>query len=127
MRKLAFLIAVLTLFSSCRKAEGVGGQATIKGKIWMREYTGGVFNGQQYYAPDHDVYLIYGESNTYYDDKISTSYDGTYEFRNLRPGMYKVFSYTKDPITGNLSPVIKVVEVSGKKDVVEVEEITVFD
>ncbi|HAA01306.1 MAG TPA: hypothetical protein DEP18_04930 [Flavobacteriales bacterium] len=128
MKRILFpsLILLSILFTSCKKEEGVGGMATIKGKIWMKEYTGGVLI-DQYFAPDHDVFIIYGEGNTYYDDKISTSYDGSYEFRYLRPGRYKIFTYTKHEITGNLSPEIRSVEISGKKDVIVLDDITVKD
>ena len=69
---------VLTGFSSCKKVEGPGGAATIKGKL-LKEKT---IAGQTYYydAADEDVYLIYGNEDSFYDDDIKTSYDGTFEF-----------------------------------------------
>lgn len=117
-------VLFLLLFSACQKDEGVGGKATIKGKIYLKNYTGGVLQ-DQYYAPDYDVYIIYGGSNTFYDDNVKTSYDGSFEFRYLRPGTYQIFAYTKDPITGDITPVLQTVEINDKKEIVTLADITV--
>lgn len=47
------------------------------------------------FAQDHEVYLIYGEHD-FYDSRIRTSYDGYFEFTNLIPGKYTVFTYSED-------------------------------
>ena len=46
------------------------------------------------YAPKIDVYIIYGDNVTYGDDQ-KTNYDGSYEFRYLRKGGYKIYAYTR--------------------------------
>ena len=48
----------------------------------------------EYPAPDQDVYLIYGSENTFYDDDVKTSYDGSFEFRYLQKGDYQIFAYS---------------------------------
>lgn len=118
------LLLSLFLFSSCQKEEGIGGKATIKGKIYLKEYVGGVLS-DEYYAPEYDVYIIYGAGNTFYDDDIKTSYDGSFEFRYLRPGTYKVFAYTKHPTTGEITAEIQTVEISDKKEIIELDDIVV--
>ena len=87
-----FLVTIL--ISSCRKVEGPGGSVTIKGIVVERNHVGNaVF---EYPAADQDVYLIYGNENSFYDDDIKTSFDGSFEFRYLQKGDYQVFVYEED-------------------------------
>jgi hypothetical protein len=89
---LIYSIAFLT-FYSCSKYEGQGGAATIKGVVVEQKYNslGNVI--ASYPIPDQDVYIIYGAGKTFYDDDIKTSFDGSFEFRYLRKGVYKIFVY----------------------------------
>jgi len=84
---------VLFLLASCSKVEGPGGSSSIVGKIHVEVYD--VANNliNEYDAPDEDVYLIYGEDDTFYDDDVKTSYDGTFEFKYLQKGSYQLFVY----------------------------------
>jgi hypothetical protein len=83
------------VFSSCRKVEGPGGSVTIKGVVVERNHVGtSIF---EYPAADQDVYLIYGNENTFYDDDVKTSFDGSFEFRYLQKGNYQVFAYQDNP------------------------------
>ena len=86
---------LLMVFSSCRKVEGPGGSVTIKGVVMERNHVGTrVF---EYPAADQDVYLIYGNENSFYDDDLKTSFDGSFEFRYLQKGNYQVFAYQDNP------------------------------
>ncbi|MCF8408993.1 MAG: hypothetical protein K9G36_08485 [Crocinitomicaceae bacterium] len=98
---------------SCSKYEGEGGSATIKGVIREQKYNslGNVI--AEYPIADQDVYIIYGNGNTFYDDDIKTSYDGSFQFRYLKKGSYKIFVY-EDCST---CP-------SGKKEIIVPVEIT---
>jgi hypothetical protein len=71
---------------------------------------------------------VYGDDKSY-SDRTRTSYDGTYEFKYLRPGNYQVFAYSKDSSlqTNALIAVIKNVEIEKKKQEVAVDDIVVFD
>ena len=87
-----FLLTILIY--SCRKVEGPGGSITIKGIVIERNHVGNaVF---EYPAADQDVYLIYGNENSFYDDDIKTSFDGSFEFRYLQKGDYQLFVYEED-------------------------------
>ena len=87
-----FLVSILIY--SCRKVEGPGGSVTIKGIVVERNHVGNaVF---EYPAADQDVYLIYGNENSFYDDDIKTSFDGSFEFRYLQKGDYQVFVYEEN-------------------------------
>jgi hypothetical protein len=86
-------IIALTLFS-CHKEEGEGGRSSVMGKVHVTDVTGGTQG--VYDIPDYDVYIIYGDENDIYDDDMKTNYDGTFEFKNLRAGSYRVYAYTKN-------------------------------
>jgi hypothetical protein len=45
-------------------------------------------------GPDVDVYLIFGEGNNSYTDKLKSNFDGTFTFPNLEKGHYKVYAYS---------------------------------
>lgn len=89
------IFILLMFFSSCRKVEGPGGSVTIKGVVIERNHVGtSIF---EYPAADQDVYIIYGSENSFYDDDVSTSYDGSFEFRYLQKGDYQIFAYQDNP------------------------------
>lgn len=89
------IFILLMVFSSCRKVEGPGGSVTIKGVVVERNHVGtSIF---EYPAADQDVYIIYGSENSFYNDDVSTSYDGSFEFRYLQKGDYQIFAYQDNP------------------------------
>ena len=122
----SFIISTLILsgFSSCTKIEGPGGAATITGKIRKEK----VIAGQSYYydAVDEDVYLIYGSENTFYDDDIKTSFDGSFEFSYLEKGAYQFFVYSdcNSCLSGD-TVFIQDVVINDKKEVVDLGTITI--
>jgi hypothetical protein len=93
MKKLLTFSILFFIFSSCAKYEGEGGSSTIKAVVVEQKYNslGNVI--AEYPIADQDVYIIYGNENTFYDDDVKTSYDGSFEFRYLKKGNYKVFVY----------------------------------
>jgi hypothetical protein len=113
MKSILIFSVVLVVFSACSKYEGQGGAATIKGVVIEQRYNslGNVI--ASYPAPDQDVFIIYGADNSFYDDDVKTSYDGSYEFRYMRKGTYRIFTYEDC----NTCP-------SGKKEVMKEVEIT---
>jgi hypothetical protein len=123
MKPLIFLTSILVLLLSCSKEEGKGGRSSITGKVHMTDISG--MNQGEYDAPDYDVYIIYGDENDIYDDDMKTNFDGTFEFKNLRAGNYRVYAYTID---GNEESGVKAVFKSaeiGKDETVDVGTIEV--
>ncbi len=116
---LTFILAI----ASCNSGSGPGGQATITGKVYVKGnwnstctvYTDSSTGFNSYYAPDIDVYLIYGDEPTY-GDRVKTAPDGTFQFKYLRKGSYTVYSYSKDcnAVSGT-SPSRAEVEITEKK------------
>jgi hypothetical protein len=93
MRRILALVSLLLLSNACSKYEGEGGSSTIKGVVVEQKYNslGNVI--AEYPIPDQDVFIIYGNESTFYNDDIKTSFDGSFEFRYLKKGNYKVFVY----------------------------------
>lgn len=64
------------------------------------------------FAQEHEVYLTY-RAHRFYDERIRTGHNGYFEFRNLIPGEYEVFTYSED-VTGGTEdiPVINNVTIT---------------
>lgn len=83
--------------SSCSKEAGDGGNSVITGKVLERRYN--FFPGGNYTdhaAMDKDVYICYGDDDYTVDDRVRSSFDGTFKFSQLRKGKYRIFVYTED-------------------------------
>ena len=118
---LPFFVLIM-VFSSCQKVEGPGGTVTIKGVIIERNHVGtSIF---EYPAADQDIYLIYGNENSFYDDDIKSSYDGSFEFRYLQKGNYQVFAYEDDnSVASGMSEVIVDVSATENNQVIILDTI----
>lgn len=133
---IGLLFTILTV-TSCQKIEGPGGAATIQGKFIIEEYDSGGNKIKTYNAADFDVYIIYGDDpdETYFHDDISTSYDGTFKFRFLEPGNYRIFFYQDktfaeliaDPNGPNRKVIIKDVTIEEKDEVYDLGTTIVYE
>ena len=127
------LSSLLFLGLGCTKVEGPGGAATIKGVIHIEEYDGANNLINEYDAQKSDVFIIYGNDpeNTYFNDDIETSYDGTFEFTFLEKGNYRVFVYedcnddqAPTCYSGKVVTTLNI-EITDKKEVVQMDTIFV--
>lgn len=126
MKFLLLPIISLLLLSSCKKVEGEGGTSTIKGKIIENRYSSVGSIIATYDAADQDVFIIYGDGSTYFDDKIATSYDGTFEFRYLQKGSYTIFVYEDcNTCPSGKSQVILNTKIEKKKSTVDLGTMTI--
>lgn len=133
MKKLLLIVMPLfiaIMISSCSKDPGVGGNASIHGKVFARYYNKyfTVFYGEGY-AADKEVYIIYGDDLDY-GDKVNTNYDGVFEFKYLRKGKYKVVTYSKDStltIPSGTYAVIQEGEITDNKENLELPDLKIFD
>ena len=119
-----FLAFILSFsISGCQKNAGVGGDASIRGKVFVRHYNT-TFSTliSSYYGPDIYVYIIYGDDISY-GDKTNTGFDGKFEFKYLRKGKYKLYVYSENYnfMTGFIkdSAIVKQVEITDKKQDVD--------
>jgi hypothetical protein len=123
------LLPMIFFLGSCEKEPGEGGNSSIYGKVYVKDYNS-TFTvlEEEYYGPDIWVYIVYGDDRDY-GDRIKTNYDGTYEFNYLRPGNYRVYVYSKDSTlqTNANVPVIREVEVPKKNQDVNVPDLIIFN
>lgn len=124
MRKYLFLGLVSSVFfvMGCKKVEGPGGSSSITGKIHAKIYDGANNLINEYDIMEYDVYLIYGDDpdDTFYDDDVETSYDGTFRFDYLERGKYTVFVYEKCPTCpSGKSVIFKATEIVDKKSEID--------
>lgn len=129
------LAASLSIFLiSCKKEAGEGGTSNIKGKVYAKYYDKYFFTvADAKYAPDEDVYIIYGNESTF-GERQRTSQDGSYAFNFLRTGTYKIYAYSRDssgayknqvnPYSPDVA-VIQTVEITKRRQTVEVTEIQI--
>lgn len=128
MRTLIYckLFVLTLLLMACTKSPGLGGKATIKGKLTGRFYSDAELTqltGQSALG-DENIYIIYGNDHTFYDDDISSSYDGSFEFKYLRPGKYVVFMYENCfPCASLQKEKLFEVEITSKDQTVDLGEI----
>ncbi len=135
MYKTLALGLVILVVASCKKEAGEGGNSTISGKVDkdIRIVLSNPATLQStVLAADQDVYIIYGD-HTSPDDRIQTNFDGEFEFRNLRPGNYTIYTFSKDtnavavPWDEDHMPVTLILEVSDKKQEVDAGTLTIYD
>lgn len=117
------------MVSSCKKQAGFGGNASIKGKIMLREYnaTATILLGE-YESADADVYIV-ADGDVSPTKRIRTDYKGEYSFPYLYKGKYKVYAYSDDTTFTSLSKInsiVKEVEITSSKENVDVGTIMTY-
>jgi hypothetical protein len=126
----SILLVVSCFLTSCAKEEGKGGDASIYGKVFVKNYNS-TFTQlvSSYYAADTYVYLIYGDDISY-GERVKTDYEGEFEFKYLYPGDYRVYVYSDDSLmqspTGTVA-VVKDLHISGRKSKVNVGKLVIFE
>jgi hypothetical protein len=103
MKKIISILSItLMIFSTaCKEYPGEGGNSTIRGYVWGKKYNSSYTNViSEGPGSDVNVYIIYG-NETSYGNKIASSPDGSFEFKYLRPGTYKIYVYSKNSTTVN--------------------------
>ena len=128
--KLSFFSLIFVLLvSSCEKDPGEGGNSAISGKVYIREYNKSFTTlVAEYYAPDEDIYIIYGDGKASNDD-LKTGPNGDFIFRYLRPGKYTLYAYSADSAGTSASGTIPVyvdVEITKKKQTIDAGTIIIL-
>ncbi len=123
-------IMTVSLMSSCKKPEGVGGDASIRGTVWVEDWDKNfLLKMYEYPGADEYVYIVYGDDISY-GDRVKAGPDGSFEFKYLRTGHYKVYAYSDQKQTATTpSPIeAKIVEVdiSGRKQTVDTDTIRII-
>ncbi|HXA03034.1 MAG TPA: hypothetical protein VNW99_13655 [Cytophagaceae bacterium] len=127
---LLFLFTII-IFYSCKKQAGKGGNHTVSGKVVARKYDltthPGTYTSPAYNAENEEVYIIYGDDITFGDHQ-KTNQDGSFEFKYLNKGNYKVYAYSKDSTNSNPSGKIAITKdlVIGSEKTIVVPEIDIL-
>lgn len=130
MKKLLVICILGSCVVSCNKEPGEGGRAIISGQILVEDYDQSFSTlWAEYEGADRDVYIIYGENETY-NDRIKTGPTGVFEFTNLVKGDYTIYTYSKD--SSLQSPSGKIIQsrdvtITDKKEIAVIPDITVFE
>ena len=127
MKNIFLLVIIGLVITSCTKEEGQGGSGSIKGFVY--EYKINAFSldtTARYAAADQDVFIIYGDDHTFYDDNIKTSYDGSFKFPYLQKGKYTVFVY-EDCATclSGKKEILRTIEITKKNQVIDLDTIDI--
>ncbi len=130
MKKITLLLFLALAMASCKKEPGVGGDASIKGQVWARDFNSNftAFIGE-YPAEDVYVYLAYGNKDGY-DKRIKTDYNGYFHFDYLYKGDYKVYVYSLDSTLTDLNNQVAVVNnvtIQERKEEVDLKRITIYN
>ena len=136
MKKTGLFLLIISAisFSACKKEAGEGGNSSITGRIYVKDYNSSfsVINSQ-YYGYDLDVYIVYGDDISY-GDRIKSSPEGRFEFKYLRKGDYTIYAYSKDTTRnsfGTLLVYTKAIKVNTsiakKKETIDIGTITIND
>ena len=123
------LFVIMIMFSGCKPEPGEGGTSSITGKVWVKDLNSSFILTKEYAGYDEDVYIIYGDDVSY-GDRTKTNFNGEYEFKYLNQGNYRIYVYSKDSVfiqssSGNF-PVVRDIEITSRKQKVDVPLITKF-
>ena len=128
--KLAVLFISISLMSSCEKTEGEGGTSTIMGQVFTKNYnTDFTVKLGEYYSPDVDVFIIYGDDSIYSDD-FKTGIDGWYRFEFLNQGTYTLYTFSEDSTRrdpSNMVPVSTTITIDENNTTYIADDLIIFD
>lgn len=130
IKKITLICLIAISFNSCKKEPGVGGRATITGKVIIDEYdnTFTVYR-TSYPGQDQNVFITYGDDNTV-GDQTKSSFDGSFKFEFLQKGKYKIFVISKDSsqkVASVTIEVLQAVEITESKEVIALSDMHIID
>lgn len=121
---------IILISAGCKKEPGIGGNASITGSVWVKNYNAsfttliGEYPGKDVY-----VYIVYG-NNKGYDKRIKTDYNGNFRFPFLYEGKYTLYTYSLDSTLQDLSgkiSIVKEVEITENKQDFTMEPFVIFE
>lgn len=128
--RIKFFLLISVLIFACRKDAGQGGGSTIKGTLYVKNFhSPEVPYSSDDVAADERIYIIYGDKNIP-DDDIRTGPNGEFEFRYLRKGKYKIYTFSLDPKTlsnDNSIAVVKEVEITKNNEIVTLDDFYIYE
>ena len=124
-----FLCTLIILFSlfSCEKEPGEGGSSSITGYVHVTDWnTSFLVQLDEFPGYDEDIYLIYGDDISF-SERTRTGPDGRFVFKYLREGKYTIYLYsdTLATVNGGKIPVMKTVEITARKQVLDMDTLNI--
>jgi hypothetical protein len=121
MQKTFMILSLLfiSFFLACTKGPGTGGRATIKGKVYARNYQSTPI------AIADSGYL--GAQKVGIGNDVDTDNEGIYVFPYLRKGTYTIYTYSKTFQNNQLDSVaIQTVTIADRKETVELPDFEII-
>lgn len=114
------------ILAACTKGPGTGGRASLKGKVFARNYSNSFVLIDSGYIGGVNVYIKYGDQPGV-GDNVDTDNEGVYLFPYLRPGDYTIYAFSKTLTNNTLdSAVVKKVTIRERKEEIEVPQIDII-
>lgn len=120
-RGVILLLLFCSVQYSCTKGPGYGGRATIKGKVFARNYSASNILIDSGYIGNEKVFINYGNEIGVGDD-IDTDFKGEFIFPYLRKGTYTIYVYTKIDKNQIDSAISKVITIDERKQIIELPD-----
>lgn len=128
MQKHVFILSLcfVMILAACTKGPGTGGRASLKGKVFARNYSNSFVLIDSGYIGGVNVYIKYGDQPGV-GDNVDTDNEGVYLFPYLRPGDYTIYAFSKTLTNNTLdSAVVKKVTIRERKEEIEVPQIDII-
>ena len=125
MKKYLLFGILCMLVISCQKEAGMGGTASIKGKIFIQELNSLGNIKAEYYAPEEDVYIIYGDDD-FYGERLRTHFDGSFKFEFLHPGDYQIYAYSECDCPAGVEPIFVNINIPSSGEEILLEDIVLL-
>lgn len=116
---------------SCHKPPGPGGKASVKGKIYVKDFNTSAYGPPiaEYYGVGETIYISYG-NNPAVGNTAKSGADGSFEFPYLRTGHYEVYIDSRDTSihmsgSNKTIPVKVSVDITQTKQVVDLGDIII--
>lgn len=124
-KQVLFGLLCAGLLSACKKDPGFGGQSSIAGKVYVKDYDKSGYLKSEGYSGDIRVTIgVAGEA--YELDDQRTQHDGSYQFRFLRKGDYQIWVYGKcDTCLMDQQLHLQEVSITGKKQTITLPDFVI--
>lgn len=110
-------LSILFIFSACQKGAGPGGRASIKGKVFARNYNNSYIKTDSGYIAGQKVFIKYGDIAGV-GDNVDTDLNGEFVFPYLRKGNYTVYILSKRLYNNTLDTTVsQTVSIEDRKEV----------
>ncbi len=124
-KKIITLLLLVLITVSCSHDEGYGGLASIRSKVYGKNYNSNGVLVNEGYVGGFKVYISkHGESA--YFDNMDSGPDGSFKFNNLYKGAYDIWVYGDcDYCEWDQVHVLKTIEITSKKQDVQLEDFVI--